>query len=522
MTHPTQHLFRASASVAAVIVSISLAPSLYAGDGGGGGAGDRGGGSGGGGGGAGDGGGGGDVVLDWNGFISDLIINDSSLENPGSASRSMAMMNLAIYDSVALAKGKHSFYDYSGFDIDIKKASGQVAAAQASYAVLSSIYGGSQQSTIDAFLESSLSQYKNNAAKTAGIALGNQVAEAIIDIRANDGYDGFVQYTPSGEIGGWEPDPVNPDQEAWGPAWGSVETFAIGSVDPYLPVAPPDLTSQAYADAYNEVKELGSIDSAVRTADQTEIGLFWAYDRAELGTPLTFFNEAIQAVAIQENNSFKENVELFTMATVAMADAGIVAWNSKFEHDLWRPVSGIRDGDLDGNPLTEGVSDWTPLGAPDGEELTGFTPPFPTYVSGHATFGGALFEVLELWYGEDLEFSLTSAELEHLLLDENADLLAEYGLEDLEDATRTFTFSEAAQENSDSRVYLGIHWNYDSTEGQLAGEAVAQSLFENRLFGKKRFLARDGLLVAVPEPSTVMLLACGLIAVARRRSIRVR
>ncbi|MEM9251506.1 MAG: vanadium-dependent haloperoxidase [Planctomycetota bacterium] len=444
-----------------------------------------------------------DVVLEWNGYVNELLADSGSLENPGVATRSMAMMNLAMFDTVALLNGDDTFYDYGKLGDDkkkMRKASAEVAAAQASYKVLSSIFGETQQAELNAYRKASLGGVKDKAA----IDLGNRVARSIIANRANDGYDSFVQYVPTGEIGGWEPDPVNPDQEAWGPAWGSVQTFASGGVSPYLPPAPPALSSQEHADAYNEVKELGAIDSTTRTDEQTEIGLFWAYDREGLGTPIALFNKAIQAVATQQGNTFEENAELFAMASVAMADAGIVAWNSKFEHDLWRPVSGIRDGDLDGNDLTEGVADWTPLGAPDGEELTGFTPPFPTYVSGHATFGGALFEVLELWYGEDLEFTLSSAELEHLLLDENADLLAAYGLEDLEDALRTFTFSEAALENSDSRVYLGIHWNYDSIDGQLAGEAVAQALF-------------DSPFVANPEPSTLALVACGLYGMLRRR-----
>ncbi len=450
-----------------------------------------------------------DPVLAWNGLIGDLIINNSDLENPGSASRAMAMMNLAIYDSVALASGTDSFYSYALPPGTIGDASDRVAATQAAYAVLSEIYGGTQQSTLDTFLADSLSQYADGAAKSDGIALGNAVAQSIINWRANDGYDSFVQYTPSGEIGGWEPDPVNPGQEAWGPNWGSVQTFAIHPIAGYLPGPSPDITSQAYADAYNEVKALGAIDSTTRTAEQTEIGLFWAYDRAGLGTPLKFFNEAVQSVAVQEGNTFKENAELFAMASVAMADAGIVAWNSKFEYDLWRPVSGIRQGDADGNDMTAGDAGWTPLGAPDGEELTGFTPPFPTYVSGHATFGGALFGVLEQWYGEDLTFSLTSAELEHLLLPENADLLAAYGLEGLDDATRVMTFSEAAQDNSDSRVYIGIHWNYDSTEGQYAGELVAASLFQN------------GFYAAVPEPVSLVLLAAGGLMLIGRPARRV-
>ncbi|MBB6430572.1 hypothetical protein HNQ40_002378 [Algisphaera agarilytica] len=453
-----------------------------------------------------------DVVLDWNSLASGVLVDNESLQNPGMASRSMAMMNLAIYDSMAMTGGwmdATAFYNYSGIDAGlISGASSEAAAAQAAYTVLSGIYGD-QQTTLDTGLATTLAGISDGAAKTSGVALGTQIGQAILAKRSNDGYDTSVQYTPTYEIGHWQPDPVNPDQEAWGPAWGEVDTFALNSVNPFLPDAMPALSSQEYADAYNEVKALGSVDSATRTDEQTEIGVFWAYDRVGMGTPMTLFNDVLQTIAVQEGNTTAENAQLFAKATVAMADAGIVAWNSKFEYDFWRPVTGIRDGDIDGNAMTEGVSDWTPLGAPDGESLTGFTPPFPTYLSGHATFGGALFGALQEFYGtDDITFSLTSAELEALLADQE---LAElYGLGDLDDAERTFTsLSEAMAENGRSRVYLGIHWNFDDIEGQLTGQQIAQAMFANP------FTAG-----AVPEPTAALALsALGLVLhlPARRR-----
>ncbi|MEM1110134.1 MAG: vanadium-dependent haloperoxidase [Planctomycetota bacterium] len=454
-----------------------------------------------------------DVVLDWNALASGVLVDNESLQNPGAASRSMAMMNLAIYDSMALTGGLTGvpvFYDYSGFDTSSAgTASSEAAAAQAAYTVLSSIYGD-QQATLDLGLNSTLAGIADGQAKTAGIDLGTQIGNAILAKRANDGYDTYVQYTPTYEPGHWQPDPINPGQEAWGPAWGEVDTFALKSVNGFLPDVMPALDSAEYAAAYNEVKELGSVDSTTRTAEQTEIGVFWAYDRVGLGTPMTLFNDVLQTIAVQEGNTTAENAELFAKATVAMADAGIVAWNSKFDYDFWRPVTGIRDGDLDGNDLTEADEFWTPLGAPDGDSLTGFTPPFPTYLSGHATFGGAVFGVLQEFYGtDDIEFTLTSEELELLLADEE---LAElYGLGDLEDAERTFsTLSEAMEENGRSRVYLGIHWNFDDIEGQLTGQHIAQAYFAGE------FTAN-----AIPEPAAAALLVgLGLaLSLPRRRRL---
>ncbi|MEM6331319.1 MAG: vanadium-dependent haloperoxidase, partial [Planctomycetota bacterium] len=301
-------------------------------------------------------------------------------------------------------------------------------------------------------------------------------------------YDSLSQYTPTFEPGRWQPDPLNPTQEAWGPAWGSVTPFALETNTQFMPPPSPDLTSEEYADAFDEVLQLGSVDSTERTADQTQIGLFWAYDREGLGTPMRLYNNIMREIADQEGNSMHENAEMFALASVAMADAGIVAWNAKFEYDLWRPVTGIRQADEDGNGLTMADPDWTPLGAPGGAG-TDFTPPFPTYISGHATFGGAMFAALAEFFGDDnIAFTI--------------------GSEELPGVERSFTsLSEAMAENGRSRVYLGIHWNYDDTVGQETGAQIAQ------------YISSGLFRASAPEPATAALLAAvaPVVLAARRR-----
>ena len=307
------------------------------------------------------------------------------------------------------------------------------------------------------------------------MTLGSEIGNTILAIRANDGFDVMGEYEYSDELGSFQPDPLNPDVPAWGPAWGDVDTFAIDSVDEFSPETTPELTSEQYAESYNEVLELGSVDSETRTADQTEAGLFWAYDRDELGTPIALYNDVLLQIAEQQGNTLEENAALFAQASVAMADAAVVAWDTKFGEDFWRPITAIHSGDIDGNDLTVGDSDWVALGSPGGEDLTGFTPQFPTYISGHATFGGALFGTLREFYGtDDISFELASEELEALL--DNPELQEAYGIE-LDDATRTFdSLSEAMAENGRSRVYLGIHFDFDDTVGQEVGAAIAASV----------------------------------------------
>ncbi|WP_404309931.1 dockerin type I domain-containing protein [Neorhodopirellula lusitana] len=422
-----------------------------------------------------------DAVLLWNDVFGDVLAASTENQNPGYASRSNAILNLAIFDSVAIASGNAdgTFYDYdsniTNFNANV---SSEVVATGAAYTALSELYPD-QQAQLDAALEDSLAALSSREDPSTSLALGEEVANQILALRVDDGSDIVGEYTYTDEIGYFQADPLNPDVPAWGLTWGEVDTFAISSTDEFIPETTPALTSEAYAESYNEVLELGSVDSTERTADQTEAGIFWAYDREGLGTPLALFGDVLESVATQEGNTFEENVALFAQASVAMADAAIVAWDTKFSEEFWRPITAIQQGDADGNDLTEGDADWTSLGAPDGgDDIIGFTPQFPTYISGHATFGGALFGTLQEFYGtDDISFDVTSEELEILL--EDPELQEAYGL-DLDDATRSFdSFSEAMAENGRSRVYLGIHFDFDDLVGQEVGQAIAASVAED-------------------------------------------
>ena len=420
-----------------------------------------------------------EVVSEWNEIASLTLVANTDLQNPGMASRTMAMMNLAIYDSLAMTRtGGETFYSYG--DVPrMPDASGAAAAATAAHAVLSATYPD-QRSSLDAMLSASLSTLPSGTGKDLGVELGTSVGQSIVSYRENDGYDTMVEYIPTNEVGHWQPDPLNPGQEAWGPAWGSVKPFRLSSVSSFMPPPPPELTSPQYAAAFNEVKALGSLHGSTRTPEQTDIGKFWAYDRVGMGTPMRLYNQAMRNIAEEMGNSTEENAEMFAKAAVAMADAGIVAWNAKFEYDYWRPVTGIREADADGNMMTEADPDWVPLGAPDPEGQN-FTPPFPTYTSGHATFGAALFASIADFYGTDeIAFELSSDELDGM--------------------TRSFSsLSEAAAENGRSRVYLGIHWNFDDLVAQGTGQDVA------------RFVSSQPFVSVVPEPMTGRLLMSALL-----------
>jgi hypothetical protein len=148
---------------------------------------------------------------------------------------------------------------------------------------------------------------------------------------------------------------------------------------------------------------------------------------------------------------------------MAQADAGIASWHSKYVYDFWRPVTAIQRGDEDGNPRTAAEADWEPLGAPGFDGHTDFTPPFPAYVSGHATFGAAVYKVLADFYHTDrMQFTLASDEMPGV-------------------ARRFHRFSQAANENAISRVYMGVHWIFDADAGQHMGRTVGDVAFDTQL-----------------------------------------
>lgn len=467
-----------------------------------------------------------DVVTDWNAVLcntmqTDGILNTPDLANPGWATRTMAMMNGAIYDAFQSVNRTHTPFMYNALT---PGASRDAAAAQAAYEIILECYP-LRHDLLDPALANTLSQVPDGAAKTSGIALGHAIAQQYMAARQNDGANSSSQYMPSTDPGKWRPDPFHPTQEAWGPEYGAVPTFAVrdGSAQANahdlinaLP-SPPDLNSPAYTAAYDQVINYGALSTygpgntlTSRTPAQTSLALFWAYDRASMGPPPVLFLRNVEQIATAVGNSPEQNARLFAMASVSMADAAIAAWDAKFQQNFWRPVTAIQEANTDNNPNTIQDSDWKPLGAPGADPNSSaddFTPPFPSWTSGHATMGGAVFKALELFYGTN-DFAVADASVG------NDPVTAEYMLTSQEPGSggagspsgaRMFhsftqtgvldigTENSPEGENGTSRIFLGIHWIFDQRDGITLGNSVASYVFNHDF-------------AAVPEPTSLALI----------------
>jgi hypothetical protein len=380
----------------------------------------------------------GDVVVHWN----ELALQSAAVAQPPRVPivRNWAIVQAAIFDAVNAID--RSYEPYAADVHASRGASQEAAAAQAGHDTLSALYPG-RQAIFDAALADDLAGIPPGRARQ-GVAIGSEVARQILALRANDGADAIVNYTPpSNAPGQWQPTP--PDfTPATNAHYPLMKTFAIESSSQFRPGPPPALTSPEYAHDLNETKAIGSVNSTVRTPDQTQVALVW---RVPL-TGVTVWNRIAQDLAKSRDTSLPQTARMFALLDIAANDGLQTSFGSKFYYGLWRPVTAIRRADEDGNPATEADKTWTPLHPT--------TPPYPTYAGNAATLSAANATVLADVFGtNDVPF------------DVHWDA---YGFPGV---TRSYnSFSDAADEQARSRIYGGIHFTFDSTAGQQIGRNV--------------------------------------------------
>jgi hypothetical protein len=388
-----------------------------------------------------------DLVLRWNEAALQAI--KATKTPPPLAARHLAILHVAMVDAVTGVR-----HACKPFEVVVTAPSGtsfEAAATGAAHRVLTELYPARTRH-FDGLLDRTLTALGDDDGVEKGLTLGRYVAKEVLTWRAADGADREVRFTPRRGPGEWEPTPPGFVKPAV-PHWPTLTCFALRRGFQFRPDGPPKLTDKAYTDAFEEVKRLGGKESTARTPDQTEIALFWA-DGEGTVTPPGHWNRIAQAVSRDRSLSLEENARLFALLNVALADVGIACWDCKYHFRFWRPIQGIREADTDDNADTAPDRDWEPLL---------ITPPFPSYTSGHSSFSGAGATVLAAVFGSDkVRFETTS--------------------DGLPGVSRRFTgFWAAAEEAGMSRIYGGIHWQFDNTDGLAGGKKVAEHVLEHCL-----------------------------------------
>ena len=292
----------------------------------------------------------------------------------------MAIVHIAMFDSVNGIAG--GFRSYTNVRPARTGASMTTAIAQAARDALTALFP-SQQSTFDQFLASDLNQVHDGRAKTDGIDMGHRAAVAILSLRSNDGSQLpeprlGVQFFPSDQPGKWRQDPISQSPIALGAYWGTVRPFVMRSARQFRTPTPPSLTSADNTTAYNQVKLIGGdgiVTPTVRTEEQTEIGIYWAYDGTpSLCAPPRLYNQIAMHIADQMGTTANASdlARLLALVNTSMADAAIAIWESKYFYQYWRPVTGIRESDAGTGPT----------GAGDGNPATMATKLFATWRTG--------------------------------------------------------------------------------------------------------------------------------------------
>jgi hypothetical protein len=392
------------------------------------------------------------MVLTWNAAGVTAVQRSGALP-PMPESRIFAAVNIAMHDALNNIVALYGSYAYS--NNPAPGANADAAVAQAAHDVLLSFLPP-QKNFADSLLAVSLASIPEGADKELGITLGKGAAMALITKRLNDG----AMIAQSAYVSGSMPGEYRftPPFDAPGagfvalPGWGNVKPFALLSSSQFRPGAPYKVTGNAYATDYNEIKKLGCNNCPERSADQTQIGLFWLEN-----VPTSVNRIAVTLINKNHLNAWKA-ARLLALLHIAEADANIACFDGKFSYKFWRPISAVRSGEIDGNAETTGDASWNILAPP--------TPPVPDYPSNHAADGGAGVEVLRRFFGnDDISFSTTSSLMPGV--------------------TRNFTtLSQASREISLSRIYVGYHFRMAVDSGEAMGKKIGQYVFEHSLKSK--------------------------------------
>jgi len=432
---------------------------------------------------------------------------------PTRTSRGLAMTQIAVFEAVN--SNNRRFREFTGrTGGSSNRASADAAVAQAAYNVQVNLYP-MQRKRLTRILRRDMRIIRRSESRQrvrAGVRLGNRASRAIMrDRRGDRSNDAEPSFGEGGRvadgnrtfngprvnggtsnIGEWTSDPNTPDfspdfELALGAFWGGVRPFFLRSGDQFRAPVPPAIGSPEYAVAFAETAALGGAPTNTGTVstgtDRTRfIGNFWGYDGVPLvGVPPRLYNQIAALIGNREIRDPVRYARFLAIVNTGMADVAIAAWDSKYFYNYWRPSTGIPRED--GTDTTATDPSWLPVGISviNTEAAVRPTPPFPSYPSGHATFGALLFELMREFFGNRTSFTFVSDEFNGR------------GVDPFTGTTRPLvpvrfrTLTQAQLENGRSRVFNGVHWDFDNLIGQEIGVKIAQFLLNDpRAFQRRR------------------------------------
>jgi len=371
-----------------------------------------------------------DVVTDWNARVDEIVTQGNVANHP--ATRAYAIAQTAVYEAVNTITQR-----YPAGALRLQVASGasiDAAVAAANRAVLVNLLPA-QRATIEAGYAEAMAKVPDGPGRNAGIALGESAAAAMLALRADDGASRPEQYRPHAAPGAYVPTVL-----PLVPQWPQRRPWLMASADQFRPGPPPALTSEAWARDYNESKEMGGRTSRRRSPAQTEIARFWEAS----GPPI--YHRIVRSVAAAPGREITRNARLFAALCEATDDAYIAIFDAKYHYQFWRPITAIRNGDLDGNDATERDPGWQPL-------IT--TPMHPEYPCAHCIIAATVATVLQADAGGGALPLLTTTS-------PTAD-----------GAARHWTSADdLVREVADARVWDGVHYRHSTEVGVAMGRQV--------------------------------------------------
>ena len=379
-----------------------------------------------------------DIVTDWNQKAGASVLEAKIF--PFAGTRVMAIMHTAMFDAINSIEGHYTPYK---FKVSAPAGSSpEAAGVAAAHAALVALFS-EQKAALDAAYATSLAQIPDGAGKTGGIAVGEEVAAKVLAWRTSDGADAPNTYRPVTTPGTYITTPL-----PVGTQWVSMTPWVMESPSQFHPAPPPALSGTEWAADYNEVKELGGKKSTRRTSEQTEIGRFWTI------TGPQSFDPIVRQLAAAPGRSLSQNARLFALVEMAVADSYIAVFEAKYTYNFWRPITAIRNGDIDGNEATVRDPSWEPLVD---------TPLHPEYPCAHCINTGSARAVLESEFGTGSNpLTMTSPTAPGAV-------------------HKWASIGDYAEEVAMARIYGGLHYRNSVVVGKAMGKKIGELAVQNYL-----------------------------------------